>query len=120
MSGGVTVGDSGICCCVPCLLSAINSLCLWIVGDEFLFSLSFFLLFFYIIKKQTNKQTNNNKKQQKKKKTTPAYTDYRQNLFSENFFNHLQCAYVIKKKKVFKKERDILASSNVLREAKIA
>ena len=27
MPGGVTVGDSGLCCCVPCLLSAINSLC---------------------------------------------------------------------------------------------
>ena len=25
---GVTVGDSGLCCCVPCLSSAINSLCL--------------------------------------------------------------------------------------------
>ena len=25
--GGVTVGDSGLCCCVPCLLSAIISLC---------------------------------------------------------------------------------------------
>ena len=29
--GGVTVGDSGLCCCVPCLLSAINSLCLLIL-----------------------------------------------------------------------------------------
>ena len=26
--GGVTVGDSGLCCCVPCLSSAIISLCL--------------------------------------------------------------------------------------------
>ena len=24
MPGGGTVGDSGLCCCVPCLLSAIN------------------------------------------------------------------------------------------------
>ena len=23
--GGVSVGDSGLCCCVPCLLSAINN-----------------------------------------------------------------------------------------------
>ena len=30
--GGVTVGDSGLCCCVPCLLSAIHSLCL-LKGD---------------------------------------------------------------------------------------
>ena len=28
MPGGVTVGDSGLCCCVPCLSSAIISLCL--------------------------------------------------------------------------------------------
>ena len=28
MPGGVTVNDSGLCCCVPCLLSAIISLCL--------------------------------------------------------------------------------------------
>ena len=28
--GGVTVGDSGLCCCVPCLSSAIISLCLLI------------------------------------------------------------------------------------------
>ena len=28
--GGVTVGDSGFRCCVPCLLSAIISLCLLI------------------------------------------------------------------------------------------
>ena len=27
MPGGVTEGDSGLCCCVPWLLSAINSLC---------------------------------------------------------------------------------------------
>ena len=26
--GGVTVGDSCLCCCVPCLSSAIISLCL--------------------------------------------------------------------------------------------
>ena len=26
--GGVTVGDSGLCCCVPCLSSAFISLCL--------------------------------------------------------------------------------------------
>ena len=25
MPGGVTVGDSGLCCCVPCLSSAITS-----------------------------------------------------------------------------------------------
>ena len=31
MPGGVTVGVSGLCCCVPCLLSAINSLYLLIV-----------------------------------------------------------------------------------------
>ena len=36
--GGVTVGDSGLCCCVPCLSSAIISPCLgnlskpWILG----------------------------------------------------------------------------------------
>ena len=28
MAGGVTVGDSGLSCCVPCLSSTINSLCL--------------------------------------------------------------------------------------------
>ena len=27
MPGGGTVGDSALCCCVPCLLSAVNSLC---------------------------------------------------------------------------------------------
>ena len=27
MPGGVTVDDSGLCCCVPCLSSAIISLC---------------------------------------------------------------------------------------------
>ena len=26
MSGGVTVGDSSLCCCVPCLLSSVASL----------------------------------------------------------------------------------------------
>ena len=31
MLGGVTVGDSGLCCCVPCLSSAIISLCLLIL-----------------------------------------------------------------------------------------
>ena len=31
MPGGVTVGDSGLCCCVPCLLSAMNSLCLLLI-----------------------------------------------------------------------------------------
>ena len=30
-TGGVTVGDSGLCCCVPCLSSAIISLCLLIL-----------------------------------------------------------------------------------------
>ena len=25
--GGVTVGDSGLCCCVPCLSNAVISLC---------------------------------------------------------------------------------------------
>ena len=30
MPGGVSVGDSGLCCCVPCLLSAVTSLCLLI------------------------------------------------------------------------------------------
>ena len=28
MPSGVTVDDSGLCCCVPCLSSAIISLCL--------------------------------------------------------------------------------------------
>ena len=28
MPVGVTVGDSGLCCCVPCLSSAFISLCL--------------------------------------------------------------------------------------------
>ena len=27
MPGGVTIGSSGLCCCVPCLSSAIISLC---------------------------------------------------------------------------------------------
>ena len=27
MPGGVTEGDSGLCCCVPCLSSAVISLC---------------------------------------------------------------------------------------------
>ena len=31
MSGGLAVGDSGLGCCVPCLLGAINSLCLLIL-----------------------------------------------------------------------------------------
>ena len=30
MPGGVTVDDSGLCCCVPCLSSAVIFLCLWI------------------------------------------------------------------------------------------
>ena len=32
--GGVTVGGSGLCCCVPCLLSTINSLCLLILSKN--------------------------------------------------------------------------------------
>ena len=28
MPGGVTVGDLGLFCCVPCLLTAVTSLCL--------------------------------------------------------------------------------------------
>ena len=32
MPGGVTVGDSGLCCCVPRLSSAIICLCLLIPG----------------------------------------------------------------------------------------
>ena len=28
MPGGVTIGGSDLCCCVPCLSSAIISLCL--------------------------------------------------------------------------------------------
>ena len=31
--GGVTVGDSGLYCCVPCLSSAIISLCLLILSS---------------------------------------------------------------------------------------
>ena len=31
LPGGVTVGDSGLCCCVPCLSSAIISPCLLIL-----------------------------------------------------------------------------------------
>ena len=30
MPAGVTIRDSGLCCCVPCLMSAITSLCLLI------------------------------------------------------------------------------------------
>ena len=30
-ASGVIVGDSGLCCCVPCLLSAVTSLCLLIL-----------------------------------------------------------------------------------------
>ena len=30
---GVTVGDSGLCCCVPCLPSVIISLCLSVLHD---------------------------------------------------------------------------------------
>ena len=33
--GGVIVGDSGLCCCVPCLSSAIISLCLLILHKCF-------------------------------------------------------------------------------------
>ena len=29
--GGVTISDSGLCCCVPCLLSTIISICLLIL-----------------------------------------------------------------------------------------
>ena len=36
MPGGVTVNDSGLCCCVPCLLSAIISLCLVILSVSYL------------------------------------------------------------------------------------
>ena len=38
--GGVTVGDLGLCCCVPCLSSAIISLCLSMLWEvtEFLYS----------------------------------------------------------------------------------
>ena len=32
--GGVTVGDSGLCCYVPCLSSAIISLCMLILPHE--------------------------------------------------------------------------------------
>lgn len=31
MPGGVTRGDSDLCCSAPCLLGALNSLCLWIL-----------------------------------------------------------------------------------------
>ena len=34
MPGGVTVCGSGLCCCVPCLSSAIISLCLLILHDR--------------------------------------------------------------------------------------
>ena len=37
--GGVTVVDSGLCCCVPCLSSAIISLC-WFISFQF-FSIKF-------------------------------------------------------------------------------
>ena len=33
--GGVTVGDSGLCSCVPCLSSATISLCLLILHKRF-------------------------------------------------------------------------------------
>ena len=39
MPGGVTVGDSGLCCCVPCLSSAFISLCLLILYLLFIFEL---------------------------------------------------------------------------------
>ena len=35
MPGGVTVGDSGLCCFVPCLSSAVISLCLLILHRRF-------------------------------------------------------------------------------------
>ena len=41
MPGGVAVGDSGLCRCVPCLMSVINSLCLFIVQQIALKWLSF-------------------------------------------------------------------------------
>ena len=31
MLGGVTVGDSGLCCCIPCLSKAVIFLCLVIL-----------------------------------------------------------------------------------------
>ena len=31
MPGGVTVSDSGLCCCAPCMSSAVTSLCLLIL-----------------------------------------------------------------------------------------
>ena len=31
MPGGVTVGNSDLCCCVPCLSSAVISLCLMMI-----------------------------------------------------------------------------------------
>ena len=46
MPGGVTVGDSGLCCCVLCLSSAIISLCL-LINRHFLFSFLFFFFFFF-------------------------------------------------------------------------
>ena len=41
MPGRVTVGDSGLCCCVPCLSSDVISLCL--LNLCLSLSLSFFL-----------------------------------------------------------------------------
>ena len=35
MSGGVTMGDSGLCCCVPCVLSANSSLSLKNLKSDF-------------------------------------------------------------------------------------
>ena len=43
MPGGVIVGNSGLCCCVPCLSSAIISLCLAI-----LFKLGVFVLITFV------------------------------------------------------------------------
>ena len=34
MPGGATIDDSGLCCCVPCLLSAVNSTCLFIYSAD--------------------------------------------------------------------------------------
>ena len=48
--GGVTVGDSGLCCCVPCLSNTIISLCLLIKlssANCIFFSFFFFYFFFF-------------------------------------------------------------------------
>ena len=48
MPGGVSKGDSGLCCCVPCLLSPINSLCWLCTGAPglILFHISSSIFFF--------------------------------------------------------------------------